>query len=171
MNVKIEESWRKRLQEEFDKPYFEKLVAFVKSEYGHANVLPPGHQIFHVFNSCPFEKVKVVILGQDPYHNNGQAHGLCFSVKPDVEIPPSLVNIYKELDDDLGCYIPNNGYLEKWARQGVLMLNTVLTVRAHQANSHRGIGWEEFTDAAIRVLAAQDRPMVFILWGKPAQSK
>ena len=171
MNVKIEESWRKRLQEEFDKPYFEKLVAFVKSEYGHANVLPPGHQIFHVFNSCPFEKVKVVILGQDPYHNNGQAHGLCFSVKPDVEIPPSLVNIYKELEDDLGCYIPNNGYLEKWARQGVLMLNTVLTVRAHQANSHRGIGWEEFTDAAIRVLAAQDRPMVFILWGKPAQSK
>ena len=117
------------------------------------------------------EMIFLVILGQDPYHGDGQAHGLCFSVKPDVEIPPSLVNIYKELEDDLGCYIPNNGYLEKWARQGVLMLNTVLTVRAHQANSHRGIGWEEFTDAAIRVLAAQDRPMVFILWGKPAQSK
>ena len=110
-------------------------------------------------------------MGQDPYHEEGQAHGLCFSVKPGVGIPPSLVNIYKELEDDLGCYIPNNGYLEKWARQGVMLLNTVLTVRAHQANSHRDIGWEEFTDAAIRVLAEQDRPMVFILWGKPAQMK
>ena len=115
--------------------------------------------------------VKVVILGQDPYHNNGQAHGLSFSVKPGVDIPPSLVNIYKELHDDLGCYIPNNGYLVKWAEQGVLLLNTVLTVRAHQANSHRGIGWEEFTDAAIRVLNAQDRPIVFLLWGRPAQNK
>ena len=171
MNVKIEESWRKRLQEEFDKPYFEKLVAFVKSEYGHANVLPPGHQIFHVFNSCPFEKVKVVILGQDPYHNNGQAHGLCFSVKKGVDVPPSLVNIYKELHDDLGCTIPDHGCLTKWANQGVLMLNTVLTVRAHQANSHRGIGWEEFTDAAIMALNGQDRPIVFILWGAPAQRK
>ena len=113
----------------------------------------------------------MVILGQDPYHEPGQAHGLCFSVKPHVPIPPSLVNIYKELEDDLGCYIPNNGYLEKWARQGVLMLNTVLTVRAHQANSHKDIGWEQFTDAAIRVLADQDRPMVFVLWGKPAQRK
>ena len=113
----------------------------------------------------------MVILGQDPYHEPGQAHGLCFSVKPHVPIPPSLVNIYKELEDDIGCYIPNNGYLEKWARQGVLMLNTVLTVRAHQANSHKDIGWEQFTDAAIRVLADQDRPMVFVLWGKPAQRK
>ena len=117
------------------------------------------------------DHVKVVILGQDPYHNNGQAHGLSFSVKPGVDIPPSLVNIYKELHDDLGCYIPNNGYLVKWAKQGVLLLNTVLTVRAHQANSHRGIGWEEFTDAAIRVLNAQDRPLVFLLWGRPAQNK
>jgi uracil-DNA glycosylase len=115
--------------------------------------------------------VKVVILGQDPYHEEGQAHGLSFSVKPGVVIPPSLVNIYQELHDDLGCYIPNNGYLEKWAKQGVMMLNTVLTVRAHEANSHKNIGWEEFTDAAIRVLARQDRPMVFILWGRPAQKK
>ena len=115
--------------------------------------------------------VKVVILGQDPYHDVGQAHGLCFSVKPDVRIPPSLVNIYKELHEDLGCYIPNNGYLVKWADQGILMLNTVLTVRAHQANSHRGKGWEEFTDAAIRALNKQDRPIVFILWGRPAQMK
>ena len=112
-----------------------------------------------------------MILGQDPYHGRGQAHGLCFSVKPDVGIPPSLVNIYQELHDDLGCYIPNNGYLKKWADQGVLLLNTVLTVRAHQPNSHRGIGWEEFTDAAIRILNSQDRPMVFILWGRPAQAK
>ncbi|MDY2939075.1 MAG: uracil-DNA glycosylase, partial [Fusicatenibacter sp.] len=134
-------------------------------------VYPPADDIFNAFHFTPLEQVKVVILGQDPYHEPGQAHGLCFSVKPDVEIPPSLVNIYRELESDLGCYIPNNGYLEKWARQGVLMLNTVLTVRAHQANSHKDIGWEEFTDAAIRVLADQDRPMVFILWGKPAQRK
>ena len=119
----------------------------------------------------PLSDVKVVIIGQDPYHGDGQAHGLCFSVKPDVETPPSLVNMYKELNSDLGCYIPNNGYLIKWAKQGVLMLNTVLTVRAHQANSHRGIGWEEFTDAAIRILNEQDRPIVYLLWGKPAQMK
>ena len=119
----------------------------------------------------PLEDVKVVILGQDPYHGDGQAHGLCFSVQPQVAIPPSLENIYKELQDDLGCYIPNNGYLEKWAKQGVLLLNTVLTVRAHQANSHRGIGWEQFTDAAIKILNQQDRPIVFILWGRPAQQK
>jgi uracil-DNA glycosylase len=116
-------------------------------------------------------KAKVVILGQDPYHNDGQAHGLCFSVKPQVEVPPSLVNIYKELQEDLGCYIPNNGYLEKWARQGVLMLNTVLTVRAHQANSHQGMGWERFTDAVIQEVNAQNRPIVFLLWGRPAQQK
>ena len=115
--------------------------------------------------------MKVVILGQDPYHGEGQAHGLCFSVKPDVEIPPSLVNIYQELKDDLGCYIPDNGYLKKWADQGVLLLNTVLTVRAHAANSHRNIGWEEFTDAATRVMNEQDRPIVFLLWGRPAQMK
>ena len=143
----------------------------MSEEYRTHRIFPPGDDIFNAFHLTPLPQVKVVILGQDPYHGEGQAHGLCFSVRPDVEIPPSLVNIYKELEEDVGCYIPNNGYLEKWARQGVLLLNTVLTVRAHQANSHRGIGWEEFTDAAIRVLAAQDRPMVFILWGKPAQAK
>ena len=127
--------------------------------------------IFYCFKACDIKDLKVVIIGQDPYHNDGQAHGLCFSVKPDVDIPPSLVNIYNELHDDLGCYIPNHGYLKKWADQGVLLLNTVLTVRAHQANSHRGIGWEEFTDAAIRILNEQERPIVFILWGRPAQTK
>ena len=140
-------------------------------EYRTRRIYPPADDIFNAFHFTPLDQVKVVILGQDPYHEEGQAHGLCFSVRPGVEIPPSLVNIYKELEDDLGCYIPNNGYLEKWARQGVMLLNTVLTVRAHQAHSHKDIGWEEFTDAAIRVLAEQDRPMVFILWGKPAQMK
>ena len=171
MNVQIEESWKQHLAPEFEKDYFIRLTEFVRSEYQTATIYPPGRFIFNAFNLCPFDKVKVVIIGQDPYHGPGQAHGLCFSVKPDVEIPPSLVNIYKELHDDLGCYIPNNGYLKKWADQGVLLLNTVLTVRAHQANSHRGIGWEEFTDAAIRVLNTQDRPIVFILWGRPAQMK
>ena len=143
----------------------------VKEEYQTRLIFPDANDIFNAFEFTPLSKVKVVILGQDPYHDVGQAHGLCFSVKPDVKIPPSLVNIYKELHDDVGCVIPNNGYLVKWAAQGVLMLNTVLTVRAHAANSHRGIGWEEFTDAAIRVLNEQDRPIVFILWGRPAQRK
>lgn len=164
-------SWAFALKGEFKKPYYNQLFQIVGEEYRTGKVFPPPDDLFNAFHFTPLEQVKVVILGQDPYHNDGQAHGLCFSVKPDVEIPPSLVNIYQELENDLGCYIPNNGYLEKWARQGVLMLNTVLTVRAHQANSHRGIGWEEFTDAAIRVLAEQDRPMVFILWGRPAQMK
>ena len=171
MDVKIEESWKKRLADEFEKDYFKQLTDFVKQEYRQGTVYPPGPYMFNAFEHCPFDKVKVVILGQDPYHEPGQAHGLCFSVKPEVSIPPSLVNIYKELEDDLGCYIPDNGYLEKWARQGVLMLNTVLTVRAHQANSHRGIGWEQFTDAAIGILNEQDRPIVFLLWGRPAQMK
>ena len=171
MDVRIEESWKQRLQTEFDQSYFEQLTRFVHQEYATHTVYPPGKQIFAAFDSCPFEQVKVVILGQDPYHEPGQAHGLSFSVKPGVEIPPSLVNIYKELHEDLGCYIPDNGYLVKWANQGVLMLNTLLTVRAHQAFSHKGIGWEQFTDAAIEALARQDRPMVFILWGRPAQSK
>lgn len=143
----------------------------VVEEYTTHVVYPPSDEIFTAFNLTPLSKVKVVILGQDPYHEPGQAHGLSFSVKPGVEIPPSLVNIYKELHEDLGCYIPDNGYLVKWAKQGVLMLNTLLTVRAHQAFSHKGIGWEQFTDAAIEALARQDRPMVFILWGRPAQSK
>lgn len=164
-------SWAQALKGEFHKDYYKKLFAVVGQEYQTRKIFPPADDIFNAFHLTPLEQVKVVILGQDPYHGDGQAHGLCFSVKQDVEIPPSLVNIYKELEEDIGCYVPNNGYLEKWARQGVLMLNTVLTVRAHQANSHRGIGWEEFTDAAIRVLAEQDRPMVFILWGKPAQAK
>jgi len=140
-------------------------------EYRSRQIFPNPDDIFNAFHLTPLKDVKVVILGQDPYHNDGQAHGLCFSVKPDVEVPPSLVNIYKELQDDLGCRIPNNGYLVKWAKQGVLMLNTVLTVRAHQANSHRGIGWEQFTDAVIRAVDAQDRPIVFLLWGRPAQMK
>ena len=159
------------LTPEFAKPYYRELYKKVKEEYATHMMFPPSNEVFSAFELTPLADVKVVILGQDPYHNVGQAHGLCFSVKPDVEIPPSLVNIYKELHDDLGCYIPNNGYLVKWAKQGVLMLNTVLTVRAHQANSHRGIGWEEFTNAAIRVLNEQDRPIVFILWGSPAQRK
>ena len=171
MNVKIEESWRQHIGEEFDKQYFVDLTNFVKEEYLRTPCYPPGRLIFNAFNLCPFDDVKVVIIGQDPYHEPNQAHGLCFSVKPEVGIPPSLVNIYKELKDDIGCYIPDNGYLEKWARQGILMLNTVLTVRAHQANSHKDIGWEQFTDAAIRVLNTIDRPIVFILWGAPAQRK
>ena len=167
----INNDWLAPLTPEFAKPYYRELYKKVKEEYATHVIFPPSNEVFSAFELTPLADVKVVILGQDPYHNVGQAHGLCFSVKPDVEIPPSLVNIYKELHDDLGCYIPNNGYLVKWAKQGVLMLNTVLTVRAHQANSHRGIGWEEFTNAAIRVLNEQDRPIVFILWGSPAQRK
>ena len=167
----ISGSWEKALKGEFSKDYYKKLFVKIQEEYQTRTIYPPADDIFNAFHFTPLEEVKVVILGQDPYHEPGQAHGLCFSVKPQVPIPPSLVNIYKELEDDLGCYIPNNGYLEKWARQGVLMLNTVLTVRAHQANSHKDLGWEQFTDAAIRVLAEQDRPMVFVLWGKPAQRK
>lgn len=167
----IQNDWLAPLRPEFQKPYYTKLYEFIRKEYSSTKVFPPADDIFNAFHLTPLSQVKVVILGQDPYHNDGQAHGLCFSVKPEVDIPPSLVNIYQELRDDLGCYIPNNGYLTKWARQGVLMLNTVLTVRAHQANSHRGMGWEEFTDAAIRILNEQDRPIVFILWGSPAQKK
>lgn len=164
-------TWAQALKSEFHKPYYKELFEIVGREYQTHQIFPPTDDVFNAFHLTPLDQVKVVILGQDPYHGDGQAHGLCFSVKPEVETPPSLVNIYKELEADLGCYIPNNGYLIKWAKQGVLMLNTVLTVRAHQANSHRGIGWEQFTDAAIQVLAEQDRPMVFILWGKPAQMK
>ena len=167
----IANDWLGPLKPEFSKPYYRKLYQTVNEEYRTHQIFPPADDIFNAFALTPLHEVKVVILGQDPYHGEGQAHGLCFSVKPDVEIPPSLVNIYKELQDDCGCEIPNNGYLTKWAKQGVLLLNTVLTVRAHQANSHRGIGWEEFTDAAIRILNEQDRPMVFILWGRPAQMK
>ncbi len=163
--------WLEALKEEFGKDYYKNLFQKVNEEYKTQLIFPPADDIFNAFHFTPLNQVKVVILGQDPYHNDGQAHGLCFSVKKGVGIPPSLVNIYKELHDDLGCYLPNNGYLEKWARQGVLLLNTVLTVRAHQANSHRNLGWEKFTDAAIQVLDVQEQPMVFILWGRPAQMK
>ena len=167
----ISNDWLEPLTPEFRKPYYAKLYKTIREEYNSRQIFPNADDIFNAFSFTPLSNVKAVILGQDPYHNDGQAHGLCFSVKPDVDVPPSLVNIYKELNEDLGCYIPNHGYLKKWADQGVLLLNTVLTVRAHQANSHRGIGWEEFTDAAIRVLNEQDRPIVFILWGRPAQTK
>ncbi len=167
----IENDWLEALGEEFRKPYYKELYEFVKQEYNTTEVFPPAEEIFNAFHFTPLSEVKVVIIGQDPYHNIGQAHGLCFSVKPEVDIPPSLVNIYQELHEDLGCDIPNNGYLVKWAKQGVLMLNTVLTVRAHMANSHHGKGWEEFTDAAIKALNEQDRPIVFLLWGRPAQMK
>ena len=167
----IGNDWDDILAGEFEKPYFQKLEEFLRQERAQHTVYPPEESVFNALKYSSYEKTKVVILGQDPYHEPNQAHGLCFSVKPDVEIPPSLVNIYQELHDDCGCYIPNNGYLEKWAKQGVLLLNTVLTVRAHQANSHRGIGWELFTDAAIQVLNEQDRPIVFLLWGRPAQMK
>ena len=167
----ISNDWLGPLTKEFREPYYKKLYETVVNEYNTHQIFPPSDDIFNAFNYTPLGNVKVVIIGQDPYHNVGQAHGLCFSVKPEVDIPPSLVNIYKELQDDLGCFIPDNGYLKKWADQGVLMLNSVLTVRAHQANSHKGIGWEKFTDAAISILNQQDRPIVYMLWGKPAQDK
>lgn len=167
----ISNDWLEPLNTEFKKPYYKKLYEKVREEYQSKVIYPDANDIFNAFDFTPLSHVKAVILGQDPYHGPGQAHGLCFSVKPDVDIPPSLANIYQELRDDLGCTVPNNGYLKKWADQGVLLLNTVLTVRAHQANSHRGIGWEEFTDAAIKTLNAQERPLVFILWGRPAQMK
>ena len=167
----ITNDWLDAISSEFKKPYYRDLYNFVKDEYSRTVVYPPANDIFNAFHFTPLSKVKVLILGQDPYHNVNQAHGLSFSVKPGEDIPPSLQNIYKELNEDLGCYIPNNGYLEKWAREGVLLLNTVLTVRAHQANSHQGRGWEQFTDAVINEVNEQDRPIVYMLWGRPAQSK
>ena len=167
----ISNDWLPALKPEFSKPYSRDLYRFVNEEYRSHTVYPPADRIFEALHLTPLKDVRVVILGQDPYHEPGQAHGLCFSVLPDTEIPPSLRNIYQELHDDLGCYIPNNGYLKKWADQGVLLLNTVLTVRAHEAFSHQGRGWEEFTDAIIRAVNAQDRPIVFLLWGRPAQTK
>lgn len=167
----IENDWLYAVGEEFKKPYYKELYQFVKEEYSTRTIFPAAEDIFHAFHLTPLQQVKVLLLGQDPYHNEKQAHGLCFSVKPEVEVPPSLENIYKELSDDVGCEIPNHGYLEKWARQGILMLNTVLTVRAHQANSHQNKGWEKFTDAVIRAVNEQDRPIVILLWGRPAQRK
>ncbi|WP_077153394.1 uracil-DNA glycosylase [Bacteroides bouchesdurhonensis] len=171
MNVKIEESWRTHLQEEFDKPYFEKLVTFIRSEYGRTQVLPPGHQIFHVFNSCPFEKVKVVILGQDPYPNPGQYYGICFSVPDGVAIPGSLINIFREIQQDLGKPIPTSGNLNRWVEQGVFPMNSVLTVRAYATGSHRNMGWETFTDAVIKKLSDEREHLVFMLWGSYAKEK
>ncbi|MBQ4282876.1 MAG: uracil-DNA glycosylase [Lachnospira sp.] len=168
----ITNDWLDAISGEFKKDYYKQLFEFVKSEYDRYVIFPPADDIFNAFHFTPLSKVKVLVLGQDPYHNVNQAHGLSFSVPTSQkEIPPSLQNIYKELSTDCGCYIPNNGYLKKWADQGVLMLNTVLTVRAHQANSHQGKGWEKFTDAVIEAVNQQDRPIVYMLWGKPAQSK
>ncbi len=163
--------WEEALSPEFRQPYYRKLYQTIREEYRTRVIYPPAQEIFTAFHLTPLDRVKVVILGQDPYHEPNQAHGLCFSVKKGVEIPPSLVNIYQELSDDLGCPIPHHGCLVHWAEQGVLMLNTLLTVRAHQAFSHKDIGWEAFTDAAIRAVDGEDRPIVFILWGRPAQQK
>lgn len=171
MNVKIEESWRKELADEWEQPYFQQLVDFVHDEYKHYQVFPPGREIFAAFDATPFECVKVVILGQDPYHDLGQANGLCFSVRDGVPMPPSLVNIFKEIHDDLGKPMPASGDLSRWARQGVLLLNSTLTVRAHCAGSHQNRGWEEFTDHVILHLATRRDHLVFILWGSYAIKK
>lgn len=171
MNVKIEESWKQQLQPEFEKDYFIRLTEFVRAEYHTTTIYPPGKFIFNAFNLCPFEQTKVVIIGQDPYHGPGQAHGLCFSVNDGIPFPPSLQNIFKEIASDLGTPIPTSGNLTRWAEQGVLLLNATLTVRAHQAGSHQRKGWEEFTDAVIRILAEQHENLVFILWGAYAQKK
>mgnify|MGYP003466631395 FL=1 len=171
MNVRIDESWRQVLQPEFDKPYFELLTTFVRHAYRTTQCFPPAGQIFRAFDLCPFDKVRVVIIGQDPYHDFNQAHGLCFSVQEGVPAPPSLVNIYKEIQRDLGKPIPTSGNLTHWAEQGVLLLNATLTVEAHRAGSHQGKGWEELTDAAIQALNNQRSNIVFMLWGSYAQRK
>lgn len=171
MTVKIEPSWGERLKGEFEAPYFRQLADFVRAEYRAGTCYPPGGQIFNAFNLCPFDKAKVVIIGQDPYHEPGQAEGLCFSVADGVQHPPSLQNIFKEIEDDLGRPVPASGSLRRWAEQGVLLLNATLTVRAHQAGSHQGHGWEQFTDAAISKLANERDGLVFILWGSYAQRK
>ena len=171
MNVQIEESWKQHLAPEFEKDYFIRLTEFVRSEYQTATIYPPGRFIFNAFNLCPFDKVKVVIIGQDPYHGPGQAHGLCFSVQPGVQPPPSLQNIFKELQSDLGIVPPKDGTLTKWAERGVLMLNTTLTVRRGQANSHKNLGWTTFTDHIIEKLNEHEQPIVFLLWGGNARSK
>lgn len=171
MNVQIEESWKAHLAAEFEKPYFSQLTNFVRHEYQTNVCYPPGKLIFNAFNLCPFDKVKVVIIGQDPYHGPGQAHGLCFSVNDGVPFPPSLQNIFKEIHNDTGAEIPTTGNLTRWAEQGVLLLNATLTVRAHQAGSHQRMGWEEFTDAAIKALSDNREHLVFILWGSYAQKK
>ena len=171
MDVKIEASWKEQLQDEFEKPYFKQLTEFVRSEYHSQAIYPPAKLIFNAFEQCPFDQVKVVILGQDPYHGPGQAHGLCFSVNDGVDFPPSLRNIFKEIQADTGAPIPTSGNLERWAKQGVLLLNATLTVRAHTAGSHQKKGWEQFTDAVIHLVADRLENVVFILWGNYAISK
>ena len=171
MNVKIEESWKRELAAEFEKPYFAELTEFVRSEYSATTVYPPAKLIFNAFDHCPFDKVKAVIIGQDPYHGPGQANGLCFSVNKEIKMPPSLVNIFKEISSDTGKPMPTDGDLTRWSRQGVLLLNATLTVRAGNASSHQRRGWETFTDAAIRILAEKRENLVFILWGSYAQQK
>ncbi len=171
MNVQIEESWKRQLAGEFERPYFAALTQFVRQEYATTTCYPPGRLIFNAFNLCPYDRVKVVIIGQDPYHGPGQAHGLCFSVNDGVPFPPSLQNIFKEIQTDLGTPVPTSGNLTRWAQQGVLLLNAMLTVRAHQAGSHQRHGWEEFTDAVIRTLSEGREHLVFILWGAYAQRK
>ena len=171
MDVKIEQSWKTVLQEEFDKSYFSELTEFVRNEYSTKRIYPPGHQIFNAFDHCPFQDVKVVILGQDPYHGTGQAHGLCFSVNDGIDTPPSLVNIFKEIERDLGKPVPASGNLTRWTEQGVLLLNATLTVQAHCAGSHQNRGWEKFTDAVISKLNNERENIVFMLWGSYAQAK
>lgn len=171
MNVRIDDSWHEVLDDEFDKDYFVRLTDFVRNEYKCARCYPPGNLIFNAFNLCPFDSVKVVIIGQDPYHGPGQAHGLCFSVNDGVRFPPSLQNIFKEIESDTGTPVPSSGNLARWAEQGVLMLNATLTVREHQAGSHQGHGWEQFTDRVIELLSARREHIVFILWGAYAQKK
>ena len=171
MEVRIDEDWKALLQEEFDKPYFAELVDFVKAEYGSHQVFPAPRNIFRAFDKCPLDKLKVVIIGQDPYHGDGQANGLCFSVDDGVDFPPSLRNIFKEVADDIGKPVPTSGNLDRWAEQGVLLLNAVLTVRAHEAASHAGRGWEQFTDAVVRKIAEKKEGVVYMLWGSYAQKK
>jgi uracil-DNA glycosylase len=171
MDVRIEPSWKSRLSDEFEKDYFVRLSEFVKEEYRSNTIYPPGSLIFNAFNLCPFDKVKAVIIGQDPYHGPGQAHGLCFSVREGIDFPPSLVNIYKEIESDLGYKTSGTGNLERWASQGVLLLNATLTVRAHMAASHQRKGWEEFTDSVINILNSEKKNLVFFLWGAYAQKK
>lgn len=171
MDVRIEPTWKEQLSREWEQDYFIRLTDFVRRKYNTATVYPPAGKIFAAFDACPFDKVKVVILGQDPYHGPGQANGLCFSVSPGIELPPSLVNIFKEVSTDLGKPMPTDGNLERWARQGVLLLNATLTVDAHSAGSHQGQGWEEFTDAAVRRLADEREGLVFMLWGSYAIRK
>ena len=171
MDVKIEESWKKQLQNEFEKDYFINLTNFIRDEYRTKQIFPPAKLIFNAFEHTPFDKVKVVILGQDPYHNDGQAHGLSFSVNDGIQFPPSLINIFKEINTDLGIPIPKSGNLTRWADQGILLLNATLTVQAHQAGSHQNKGWENFTDVAIKKLADERENIVFLLWGSYAQKK